>query len=54
MQKNLKLLLLSKDNLEPKKSKNNDNKDNEKKEIEDNNNTHHSQYTFNSSELKKS
>jgi len=39
--------------LETKKSKNNDNEDNEKKEIEDNNNTHPSQYTFDSSDAKE-
>ena len=39
--------------METKKSKNNDNKDNEKKEIEDNNNTHPSQYTFDSSDAKE-
>jgi hypothetical protein len=39
--------------LETKKSKNNDNKDNEKKEIEDNNETHPSQYTFDSSDAKE-
>ena len=52
-QKNLKLLLQSKDNLETKKSKSIDNKDNGKKDIEDNNNTSSGQYTFDSSDPKE-
>jgi len=52
-QKNLKVLLQSKDNLETKKSKNYDNKDNGKKDIEDNSNTSSGQYTFDSSDPKE-